>query len=257
MPSVGVAGASLRYELSGTGPVVVALDGIQSTVETSCYGQLPGLGAEVTLLLGDQPGGGSSSVAGRLSIAAAAECWIAAMDDAGVDRAPVFGNSMGGLVAMQMASAYPDRVERLALSSTTAACDRVLHEFLTLGVDILRDHGPRAWTVYATLTASSSTNLHDDLMQQALAAVPDLDVHGYAAQVAAVLEFDMRERLAGLTQPTLVIGGSQDRTTRPWMVRDVADRISGARLEIVPDAGHTLALDAPERFAELLLASLR
>lgn len=257
MAFLSVDHIEFRYELMGRGSPVVALDGIQSTVESSCYGQLPRLRDEHELLLADQPGGGQSRAPSGLSIAAAAECWIRAMDAAGIERAPVLGNSMGGLIAMEMALRHPDRVERLVLSSTTAAPDKVLHEFLSLGVDILRQHGSRAWAVYATLTASSSTNLTDDVLHAALRAVPELDADGYAAQVAAVLEFDVRDRASSIGVPVLLVGGTQDRTTRPWMLRDLADRIPGSALRFVEDAGHTLALDAPDAFAEDVLAFLR
>ena len=59
----------------------------------------------------------------------------------------------------------------------------------------------------------------------------------YDRQAQAYLHFDALDRLGGIKAPTLVIVGEQDLLTPPWVARDVAGRIPGARFEIVTGDG--------------------
>ena len=61
--------------------------------------------------------------------------------------------------------------------------------------------------------------------------------------------FDVRERLAQIGVPTLVIGGTADRMTPLRLSQSLAERIPGARLQVIQDAGHTMALERPDEVA--------
>lgn len=77
----------------------------------------------------------------------------------------------------------------------------------------------------------------------------------YDRQARAYLHFDVLDRLADISAPTLVIVGEQDLLTPPWVAREVADGIPGARFEIVPGDGtsHLVALERPAEFNQLVM----
>ena len=80
----------------------------------------------------------------------------------------------------------------------------------------------------------------------------------YERQAQAYLRFDALDRLGGVHAPTLVIVGEQDLLTPPWVAREVADGIPGARLETVTGDGssHVLPLERPDDFNQLVMSFL-
>jgi 3-oxoadipate enol-lactonase len=77
----------------------------------------------------------------------------------------------------------------------------------------------------------------------------------YDRQAEAYLHFDALDRLGGIKAPTLVIVGEQDLLTPPWIAREVARGIPGARLEVVTGDGssHVLPLERPDDFNQLVM----
>jgi 3-oxoadipate enol-lactonase len=76
------------------------------------------------------------------------------------------------------------------------------------------------------------------------------DREGYAACCETIEAFDVRDRLPGITAPTLVIAGADDPATPPDTVRQVADGIPGARFVVVPQASHLVNAEQPEADTE-------
>jgi len=64
----------------------------------------------------------------------------------------------------------------------------------------------------------------------------------------------LRRRLHMIECPTLVVWGSQDRFVAPAHGEMLAREITGARLDVVPEAGHALAIEKPEELARRIIA---
>ena len=67
-----------------------------------------------------------------------------------------------------------------------------------------------------------------------------------------IAALDTQEQLAGLTCPTLVLAGAEDPSTPPPAAHLIGERITGARVEIIPGASHMATLEAPEVVSGLL-----
>jgi pimeloyl-ACP methyl ester carboxylesterase len=80
---------------------------------------------------------------------------------------------------------------------------------------------------------------------------------GFGRQADALCKHDARERLAGITQPTLVIVGDQDLLTPPWLAREVAEAIPGARLRVLEGGGHCLFWEIPDAFNQAVIDFLK
>jgi 3-oxoadipate enol-lactonase len=88
-----------------------------------------------------------------------------------------------------------------------------------------------------------------------IAAAP---VHAFVSQVNAILDADdgLREELATLNVPTLVITGSQDILTPVGDAEELAETIPGAELVIVPGAAHAVMVDRAPAFNDAVLSFL-
>ncbi|HEV7626460.1 MAG TPA: alpha/beta fold hydrolase, partial [Streptomyces sp.] len=79
------------------------------------------------------------------------------------------------------------------------------------------------------------------------------DAVGYAACCDAIAAFDLRDRLAEVTVPTLVVAGRQDPATPPAHAREIADCIPGAALLEVAGAAHLANAECPDPVTAALL----
>jgi 3-oxoadipate enol-lactonase len=84
-----------------------------------------------------------------------------------------------------------------------------------------------------------------------MASVPE---RTYRAAVTALVAFDQRANLPRIGVPTLVITGEHDATAPPKVSQRMAELIPGARVHIVPGAGHLLPMEQPDSFADAVLA---
>ena len=84
-------------------------------------------------------------------------------------------------------------------------------------------------------------------------------VHGatWRRALQALAGFERRAALPQLAVPTLLVAGGQDRLTPPAVLREMAAQVSGARHEVLADAGHLPPLERPDEFDQLLLPFLR
>ena len=103
-------------------------------------------------------------------------------------------------------------------------------------------------------TLEARPELVDRLLAHRLEAPPDLN--GWQAQAAAGATFDVLDRLGEIRAPTLVIHGSEDNVVDYRNAELLAERIPGARLELIPGTGHLFFWEEPERFASVVSAFL-
>nr|MDQ6915212.1 alpha/beta hydrolase [Actinomycetota bacterium] len=109
--------------------------------------------------------------------------------------------------------------------------------------------------LYSPATRARPDRLREDLERRAADATPTATLY---AQMGAIVGHDTRARLGELAGiPTLVLHGSEDALVPPAAGRYLAERIPGARLCLVPGAGHVMSTDAEEEVAEAILDHLR
>src|SRR5215467_3247868 len=119
-------GCRIYFELRGDGqsPLLVMIRGLARS--SSYWGPLlPRLAPHLRLLLVDNRGvGRSDATRGRYTTRQLADDVAAVMDAARVERAHVFGMSLGGMIAQELALAHGDRIDRLVLGCTTPGGSR-------------------------------------------------------------------------------------------------------------------------------------
>jgi pimeloyl-ACP methyl ester carboxylesterase len=186
------------------------------------------------------------------------------LDAIGVDSAHVYGLSMGGMVAQELAIRFPERVRGLVLGGTTPGGPRAIlpasRELAALGVAMtgaLREPG-RPW-LGAALFSPEFRREHPDEVRALLRffARHRARPQGIAAHWWASVYHDTVSRLSRIAAPTLVVHGGADRMTPLRNAHLLADRIPDAELAVIEGTGHAYLLEKPEESAEVVLDFLR
>ena len=174
--------------------------------------------------------------------------WIkGALDELKVSNPFVIGHSMGGAIAMDLALRFPALPKGLVLASTGARL-RTLPTILD-GIE-------KAFlqTVALICKLSFAQDAPEELMQLTAAEMLKNSPHVLHGDFSACDRFDIMDQVQAIGNPSLVICGDQDALAPLKYSRFLADKIAGARLEIVEKAGHLVMLEQPEEFNKKLEA---
>ncbi len=257
-------GVRLAYEVHGDGEPLLFVQGLG--YDRNGFGPIPALLAdEFRVIVFDNRGVGDSDVPeGPYSVPQLAADAIAVLDDAGIEVAHVLGMSLGGFIAQELALTHPERVRKLVLVSTAPGSVPPSHPMPQRGVD--------AFTRYPTMDREAGLRLmvENSLGDHAVRERPELveevyryrlerapTLAGWQAQAYAGATFDAYERVPDIAAPTLVIQGGGDTVVDPRNGDLLAERIPGARLEVVPERGHLVLWQEGEMLAPIVREFLR
>ncbi|HLM07490.1 MAG TPA: 3-oxoadipate enol-lactonase [Blastococcus sp.] len=234
----------VSYTVDGAAdaPVVVLSNSLGAT-RGMWDPQVPALAERYRVVTYDARGHGESPApAGPYSLDDLVDDLVALLDALGAQRAHIAGLSLGGMTAMRLAVREPARVDRLALLCTSADPDS--KPFLERAAAV-RAGGtaPLAQTVASRWVTPGYAAEHPDLMARLEAMIAGCDDEGYAACAEVVAAVDLREDLARITAPTLVISGAEDPALPPEHQRVIADGIPGAELLTVSPGAHLANLE--------------
>ena len=171
-------------------------------------------------------------------------------------RGPVtwIGLSMGAMVGQGLAIRHPELVSKLVLANTTSIYPEAAQAGWSQRIATVQSQG-----MAAVADMVVERYLHADFRAADPAATQAIrarilrnDPAGYAAACAAVAGVAWQDRLAQIAVPTLVISGARDAGAPPAMGQAIADRIPGARFEVIADASHLSVLETPSEFDALL-----
>lgn len=242
----------VHYTVQGDGEVVALIPGLGSGARL--FGTLPRRFARAgfSCLTFDPVGFAPSSAhAGDYDFDAAAADVIAVLDAAGVERCRLAGTSLGGKVALRVATLVPDRISRLVLLASSAIVTpraRRVYRFFEVALTQL-DNEAFADVVAPFLFGAGfharAATVVDDIVR---AMRPDAATRAVMiAQARALQHFDGVGHARALRCPTLCLAGNEDTLTLPEEVRATADLIAGAEYRMI-DAGHSLLLESSAAF---------
>jgi len=262
MPLTHANGIDLYYEETGSGPPLLLINGLGGNT-AGMAPMVEGLTPQYRVLAFDNRGAGRSSAPqGPYTTRLLADDAAALLAQLGIDRARVVGFSLGGMIAQELALAYPERVDHLALVATSARPHSgVMGPWLRFFVQArereLDATGFGLWFMPWLLSSTFMAN-HEQL-EAALAGGDDpypAPAHGVAAQAAATLGHDALDRLPQIAAPTLVLVGAEDILTPVADAQELAAGIPAARLEVMERGAHLAFGEYPEVVAAALLTFL-
>lgn len=257
--AVDVDGTSVAWREAGDGPVVLLLHGLGGS-RTAWEPQLDALSGDHRVVAWDLPGyGASPPLDGPLTFPALADAVAGLLDTLGVERAPLVGLSLGGMVALHTALEHPDRVGGLVLLDTSPA-------FGLDGTDPDEWRAARRRPLDAGLTPAdfaedvlrsvAGAGFGGEALDQAVAAMARIPAEGLRAVIDLLPTHDVRDRQGAIAAPTLVVVGEHDAETPLAYSEALAAGIPDARLEIVAGAGHLTNLEQPDAVNRLLAGFL-
>lgn len=178
-----------------------------------------------------------------------------------LDNAPpkfvLIAHAMGGFVAFEVMRRAPDRVAKLALLSTLASADGPAQTARRQGYIDLVESGNFDQVVEERIPILFPEDKRDDarLLGIARQMAADTGAGTFLAQQRAIMaRIDSRPRLGEIKVPTLLIWGEKDGITSRAHHDEILEAIPGARLEVVPGAGHLTTVEAPDVVVPLLTA---
>jgi pimeloyl-ACP methyl ester carboxylesterase len=224
------------------GRKIVLLHAAGSNAHSWHY-QYEHLGTTHSPLAPDLPGHGrTSGVEGLRTVQEYADFTAAFLDALKVDSAVIAGRSMGAAVAMDFALRYPKRVQALVLLATAAK----------FNIPQERIDGWHAVTMGRT--GQPFTN--DGYSPKTIAERPEIIREGWGEQIrtdprvrwtdmVGCSQVDLREKIAKIDKPALILAGADDVVTPPADAEFIKARIKGSRLEVIPDAAYNLTTEKP------------
>jgi len=242
-------------ERDGAGPAVVCIHGFcqSSAYWTPTLERLAARG--VHGLAPDLPGfGRSSGEPGPYTMHALADAVVRMLDARRIERVRLVGSSMGGVVAQQLVLRRPERVERLLLVATGAVMNDP-----KAGLAKSEEYKIAPWNEATVASIVAGFFLR---------APPETDVARFrrialdASHAAAVeasrsnAQNNTLDRLAEIRVPTLIVQGRHDKARTPEHGALMRERIRGAELAVIEDAGHTPQLERPDAFHYVALPFL-
>jgi 3-oxoadipate enol-lactonase len=244
-------GVDLYYERAGAGPPVLLVMGLGMNA-TGWWRTIPVLARGFTVLSFDNRGvGRSGRPPGPYSMAQMADDAVAVLDAAGVEAAHVYGVSLGGMIAQEIALRRPDRVLGLVLAATTPGGEHaVAPDAEALAVFHRRGQMPAEEAVWASVPYNYAARTRRDRGQRIAEDIVQrlrfpIEPEPYMAQLAAALSHDAYARLGAISHPTLVVHGAEDRMVHPDNARLLAERIPAAQLRLWEQTGHLFFTDEP------------
>ena len=207
----------------------------------------------------DMPGYGASAAPDPFDFEALTQALLAMLDAAGLDQAVLVGHSMGGMVALQTAATFPNRVSGLVLACCTPAfgtsSGAQQQAFLARRLGPLDEGASMRELAVELIPTMVGPGGDPQVVRDAVDLMAAIPPASYRSAMHALTRFDQRAALGALTMPALVVAGTHDGVSQPAVLRHMAERIPAARyLEL--DAGHLAPFEEPEAFAGAVRAFL-
>jgi len=249
------SGLKLHYRIQGNpqGPWLVLLNGLLSDT-TMWAGVLPGLSVDYRILTFDSRGQGRSDapLEGPYPTALlAAEAWEL-FQVLGIERPWLVGLSNGSAMSLELLSAHPAAFPGAVLTSAMARFDFALSLKAEHWAHCLEVGGPLLQfdAVAPFLWGDRFLEARHGVLRAYHQVVTggDKPMHGNLHQIRGTQGWDIRDRLALIQAPVLLLSGAEDLLTPPWKCLETAQGIPQGRFEIVPGIGHAYPVEDPRGF---------
>jgi pimeloyl-ACP methyl ester carboxylesterase len=265
MPEVRVGDINLHYEIQGHDDPLLMIMGLGSSSAAWDPALVSELARSFRTIVYDNRGTGQSD---KPKIPYTLEMFAddanGLLDALELDRVHVFGVSMGGMIAQELALHHGQRLQTLTLGCTTCGGKHAVPpppesvKLLSAPREGLSDEEliRRGWPLAYSPTYIQN---HRDTLE---ASIRRLLAHptpasAYKRHLDATYTLKTYDRLPAIGTPTLVITGAQDVLIPARNSEILAERIPGAKLHIIPNVGHAFFAEARDEFMNALVPFVR
>jgi 3-oxoadipate enol-lactonase len=170
-----------------------------------------------------------------------------------INNCIVIGLSVGGMIAQILATRLPGQIEKLILCDTRYKIGN--EEIWNTRIQQVKEHGLQSISD-GVMQRWFSTDFHQTQAvkvtgyQNMLERTPAL---GYIQTCEAIRDADLNAIAKQIKTPTLCIVGSEDKSTTPEEVKDLADLIEDSKYEVIESSGHIPCVDNPAVLSKLII----
>jgi pimeloyl-ACP methyl ester carboxylesterase len=247
----------IHWESTGDGPPVLLIMGLGLS-GGAWWRTVPVLSRRLRVVTFDHRGTGrSQSLMPAYTVEAMADDALCVIDDLALDNVHVYGYSLGGMVAQQLALRHPGRVRSLVLGATHPGGRRVARPEADVVAFLRRrltmHSAEAAWASVpynygARCRASQPDRIAEDIERR---LESPFSVRAYRAHLYAASLHNCYGRLERIAAPTLVVHGGEDRMIPVANAHLLAERIPGAQLRVLEGSGHLYPTEEPGIDAEI------
>lgn len=245
-------GSPLYWESTGTGTPVLLIHGLGLS-GGAWWRTVDALSPTLRVITFDHRGiGRSKSLMPAFTTEAMADDAASILDELGLDSAHVYGISLGGMVAQQLALRHPERIRSLVLGATQPGGRRAVYADAEVMAFFRRrsqlgkeeaawasvefNYGPRC-------RAEHPDRIAEDIERR---LEQPFNAQAYRAQLFAAAMHNCYARLDRIEVPTFVVHGAHDRVIPAANAHLMAERLPNCRLTVLEDSGHLYPTEAPE-----------
>lgn len=264
MPKIKINDIDIYYELKGEGEPLVLIMGLSANIDWWPEQVVEELSKQYKILLFDNRGAGRSEApTGQYSIDLFAKDTVDIMTALQIDRANIFGISMGGMIAQEIALNYPERVKKLILGCTNvgplhsvSAAPEVLNKLINPSYESVEE---RINQTISILIPEEYIAQHKDKVDEFIKRllIAPIKPEPFLCQLGAIMRFNSFDRLKQIKVPTLVLAGDQDVLIPPQNSEILVNNIPNARLEIFKGCGHGFLTQVQGELCDMLIEFIK
>jgi pimeloyl-ACP methyl ester carboxylesterase len=267
MPYATIDGVRIHYTEVGEGEPLLLIMGFGMPGE-AWLGSLPFLHGFRAIYFDNRGTGLSDKPAGPYTIARMADDAAALLDHLGIERAHVYGVSMGGMIAQEVALRHPEKVRSLVLGCTMCGGTQAKlpePEVIETLMEVVSNIGkpdPASWVerqlplLFPAEWVAANPGIRD-MLAMMVPLLPPTPPETAPHALAGIAEWSTYDRLPQIRIPTLVLHGDRDVLVPFENAAVLVERIPGAELEVIAGAGHGYPAQDPVRVHQVVTDFLR
>ncbi|HJU23765.1 MAG TPA: alpha/beta hydrolase [Casimicrobiaceae bacterium] len=264
MPKIKAGSITINYDAQGSGDPLVLIPYLAA--DHACYAfQVADYAKHFTCISLDPRGTGESDKpGGTYTVEMFADDVAALMQAIGIDRAHIFGLSLGGATGMWLAAKYPERVKSLSVHSGWTASDPYVTtvvkgwQLMARALDSATEmviQGIFPWCFTPELYAQKPEYIES--LAQFVRGRPAQPVDAFIRQSDAVIAHDARGQLAKIAAPTQITFGRFDAITSTRFAAPLTEGIRNSELHVFDDCSHAPIYENVATFNETTLRFLQ
>jgi 3-oxoadipate enol-lactonase len=254
MPLAKAGAAAVEYDQHGGGPHLLLIHSLLTELTVFDL-VVPRLAEQHTVTRINLPGFGASTPIVLNSLEDHADHVARVMDALKLPTdTTVFGNGFGAFVALALAIRHGKRFGKLIVADTLAAFPEAARVPFRVMAEKVSNGGMQAVldTAIGRMFPPAFAQAHPAVIADRKAKLAKVDAQCFARACLALASMDLTSEVGGIKNRTLVMCGALDQTTPPALAKQLAEKITGARYEDVPDSGHCPMLEQPELLLQKL-----
>jgi len=258
---VNLSGVNVYFVEAGKGPPVLFLHGLGGTWR-DWSANLPAFAATHRVMAMDFPGSGESDKPEvQYSIEWLSEVVEGFLQERRIEGVTLVGHSMGGVVALNVASRPNSRVKKLVITDAVGIGDKSEFMGYAMSKKIL---GPETrWESIESFLKNEFQAMADSFikdqqpktareffesLKMPITGKPLLPMTPNVQMTASIIDFDIRPKLASIRQPTVILWGAKDPVASPQDAIFLQKEIRSSSLILFPDSGHSPMMEHPSLF---------